>query len=204
MKKVLVILTILILVAGSIFAEETQFIRVKTTVESKNPGFILKASLNPNMFDGEGAVSDEDETANTIGYAAVDKSIQNEDVVVYFMILQKKTAGSFGERYLLTVEATEMVLVMNEDESTLDADTEIRKTKKGSISDITSLTDEKTGIDVITVKPSTKDTASLVAEYRGRVASDTPIATFAVTWAKDTTIPDGIYQASVILNVSPQ
>ena len=32
----------------------------------------------------------------------------------------------------------------------------------------------------------------------------TPIATFTVTWAKDVTAPDGIYQASVILRVSPQ
>ena len=107
MKKLIVILTIMILVACSVFAEETHVIRVTTTVESKKPTFILKAGLTADAFDR--AVSDE--SSNMLGWETVEKSIKAEDVVVFFEIVQKGDARAVGDKYSLNIEASGMELI---------------------------------------------------------------------------------------------
>lgn len=197
MKKVLVILTVLILVASAVFAAES--VRLISVVESKNPTFVLKAGISPDSFNKES----DDDTMNTLGWDTIEKSILKEDIVVYFQIAQKGTAKKDGKGFALSIEATEMSLSLNEDGSPLPSEALIYKTTKGRISDVTPVKNEKAKIG-ITVSKATNDSANLVAEYFGRVEDGTPIATFTVTWAKDVTAPDGIYQASVILKVSPQ
>ena len=201
MKKLIVILAVLILVAGSVFgAEETHVIRIKATVESKTPTFVLKAGLSPDSFDRES----DDDTMNLFDWETIEKSILKEDVVVYFQIVQKGTAKKLGSSYALSIEATEMVLEMSEDGSPLAPDAEIHKTKKGNISDFIAVNPEESNVAVVFSETSAKDIANLTTEYKGFVADGTPIAAFTVTWAKDVSAPDGIYQASVILKVSQQ
>lgn len=200
MKKLIVILTIMILVACSVFAEETHVIRVTTTVESKKPTFILKAGLTADAFDR--AVSDE--SSNMLGWETVEKSIKAEDVVVFFEIVQKGDARAVGDKYSLNIEASGMELILNEDGSPLASDTDIYKTAKGKVSEPTAIGNEKAIVEVTNVKSTAKDVATIVAEYTGRVEDGTPIAKFTVTWPKDINAPDGIYQASVVLKVSKQ
>ena len=200
MKKLIVILTIMILVACSVFAEETHVIRVTTTVESKKPTFILKAGLTADAFDR--AVSDE--SSNMLGWETVEKSIKAEDVVVFFEIIQKGDARAVGDKYSLNIEASGMELILNEDGSPLASDTDIYKTAKGKVSEPTAIGNEKAIVEVTNVKSTAKDVATIVAEYTGRVEDGTPIAKFTVTWPKDINAPDGIYQASVVLKVSKQ
>ena len=203
MKKFVVILAVLILLAGSVFGVETHVIKVRTTVEAKNPTFILKAGLTPESFDR--AVSDDDSN-NTLGWETVEKSIKEEDVVVFFEIVQKGDARQSGEKYSLTIEASEMTLKYNEDHSALSSDTDY-KTTKGKISDITDITPSNGGkaiVSVSSVSTTPKGIATIEAEYNGRVEDGTPIAKFTVTWPKDINAPDGIYQASVVLKVSQQ
>ena len=200
MKKLIVILTIMILVACSVFAEETHVIRVTTTVESKKPTFILKAGLTADAFDR--AVSDE--SSNMLGWETVEKSIKAEDVVVFFEIIQKGDARAVGDKYSLNIEASGMELILNEDGSPLASDTDIYKTAKGKVSEPTAIGNEKAIVEVTNVKSTAKDIATIVAEYTGRVEDGTPIAKFTVTWPKDINAPDGIYQASVVLKVSKQ
>ena len=200
MKKLSVILTIMILVACSVFAEETHVIRVTTTVESKKPTFILKAGLTADAFDR--AVSDE--SSNMLGWETVEKSIKAEDVVVFFEIVQKGDARAVGDKYSLNIEASGMELILNEDGSPLASDTDIYKTAKGKVSEPTAIGNEKAIVEVTNVKSTAKDVATIVAEYTGRVEDGTPIAKFTVTWPKDINAPDGIYQASVVLKVSKQ
>ena len=200
MKKLIIILSILILVACSVFAEETHVIRVTTTVESKKPTFILRAGLTADAFDR--AVSDE--TSNTLGWETVEKSIKDEDVIVFFEIVQKGDARAVGEKYSLNIEASGMELILNEDGSPLASDTDIYKTAKGKVSEPTAIGNEKAIVEVTNVKSTAKDVATIVAEYTGRVEDGTPIAKFTVTWPKDINAPDGIYQASVVLKVSKQ
>ena len=200
MKKLIVILTIMILVACSVFAEETHVIRVTTTVESKKPTFILKAGLTADAFDR--AVSDE--SNNMLGWETVEKSIKAEDVVVFFEIIQKGDARAVGDKYSLNIEASGMELILNEDGSPLASDTDIYKTAKGKVSEPTAIGNEKAIVEVTNVKSTAKDVATIVAEYTGRVEDGTPIAKFTVTWPKDINAPDGIYQASVVLKVSKQ
>lgn len=200
MKKLIIILSILILVACSVFAEETYVVRIKTTIESQNPGFLLKAGLNPDAFDR--AVSGEE--ANVLGWETIEKSIKAEDVVVYFEIVQKGYARLNGEKFSLTIEASEMILGFKEDGSALEPNTTIYKTAKGRIADLAPIGDSKSIVEVSNVKSITNDTATIVAEYKGKVEDGTPIAKFTVTWPKDIDAPDGIYQASVILKVSQQ
>ena len=200
MKKLIVILTIMILVACSVFAEETHVIRVTTTVESKKPTFILKAGLTADAFDR--AVSDE--SNNMLGWETVEKSIKAEDVVVFFEIVQKGDARAVGDKYSLNIEASGMELILNEDGSPLASDTDIYKTAKGKVSEPTAIGNEKAIVEVTNVKSTAKDVATIVAEYTGRVEDGTPIAKFTVTWPKDINAPDGIYQASVVLKVSKQ
>ena len=201
MKKLIVILTIMILVACSVFADETHVIRVTTTVESKKPTFILKAGLTPDSF--EKAVSDN-EADNVLGWETVEKSIKAEDVVVFFEIVQKGDARAVGDKYSLNIEASGMELILNEDGSPLASDTDIYKTAKGKVSEPTAIGNEKAIVEVTNVKSTAKDVATIVAEYTGRVEDGTPIAKFTVTWPKDINAPDGIYQASVVLKVSKQ
>ena len=199
MKKLIVILAVLILVAGSVFAEETHIIKIKTTVESKTPTFVLKAGLTPDSFDRES----DDDTMNTLGWETIEKSILKENVVVYFQIAQKGLAKKNGAKYLLSIEASEMVRMQNEDGSELSPDDERYKTTKGVISEINPLNAEESSIEVVISKSAEKSTTEILTEYKGKVEDGTPIATFTVTWAKDVEALDGIYQASVILKVSP-
>ena len=141
---------------------------------------------------------------DTFGWESIEKSILNENVIVYFQIVQKGIAKGLGSEFALSIEATEMVLVLNEDGSQLTPEAEIHRTAKGSITDLAAINNEESNVAVTLFGTSTRDTANLLTEYKGRVADGTPIATFTVTWAKDVTAPDGIYQASVILRVSPQ
>ena len=201
MKKLIVILTIMILVACSVFADETHVIRVTTTVESKKPTFILKAGLTPDSF--EKAVSDN-EADNVLGWETVEKSIKAEDVVVFFEIVQKGDARAVGEKYSLNIEASGMELILNEDGSPLASDTDIYRTNKGKVSEPTAIGNEKAVVEVKNLTTTSKDIATIEAVYTGRVEDGTPIAKFTVTWPKDINAPDGIYQASVVLKVSKQ
>ena len=197
MKKVFVILAVLILLTTSVFGAEK--IKLQSFIESRNPMFVLYAGLSPDSFDT--AASDE-EAGDTLGWETIEKSIKSEDVVVYFQIAQKGTAKKYGEKYSLTIEASEMILEFNEDGSVLAPGTEIYRTTKGAISSVAPVNYEKSKLGV-TSETTTKDSATILAEYNGVVEDGTPIALFAVTWAKDKNAPDGIYQASVILRVSP-
>ena len=201
MKKLIVILTIMILVACSGFAGEAATIRVTTTVESKKPTFVLKAGLTPDSF--EKAVSDED-SGNILGWETVEKSIKAEDVVVFFEIVQKGDARAVGEKYSLNIEASGMELILNEDGSPLASDTDIYRTNKGKVSEPTAIGNEKAVVEVKNLTTTSKDIATIEAVYTGRVEDGTPIAKFTVTWPKDINAPDGIYQASVVLKVSQQ
>ena len=201
MKKAFVILTIMILVACSVFATESATIRVTTKVDSKTPTFVLKAGLTPDSFDK--AISD-DEADNVLGWETVEKSIKAEDIVVFFEIIQKGDSRAIGEKYSLNIEASEMILILNEDGSQLASNTDIYKTTKGKVSNPTGIGNEKAIVEVTNVKSTSKDVATIVTEYTGTVTDGTPIAKFTVTWAKDNNAPDGIYQASVVLKVSKQ
>ena len=191
----------MILVACSVFAAETHFIRLKSIVESKSPIFVLKAGLNPDDFDR--AVSDV-EADNMLNWETVEKSIKEDDVVVYFEVVQKGLARDKGVKYSLTIEASEMTLGFNEDGSTLDPNADIYKTPKGRISNVTAMSTERAIVAVSNVKTIASDSTTIIAEYNGVVEDGTPIAKFTVTWPKDIDAPDGIYQASVILKVSQQ
>ena len=201
MKKLIIILSILILVACSVFAVESQAIRVTTMIESKKPVFVLKAGLSPDSFDR--AVSNDGSTS-ILGWETVEKSIKAEDVVIYFEVVQKGDARQGGEKYSLTIEASEMTLGFNEDGSVLAPNTKIYKTPKGIISNVAAVSTERAIVAVSNVKTIANDSATIVAEYLGAVEDGTPIAKFTVTWPKDIDAPDGIYQASVILKVSQQ
>ena len=201
MKKLIIILSMLILVACSAFAEERQVVRVVTIVETKTPVFVLKAGLTPDSFDR--AVSDA-EAENMLNWETVEKSIKADDVVVYFEVVQKGLSRSVGDKFSLTIEASEMILGFKEDGSALEPNTSIYKTPKGKVSDVAPIGGEKAIVEVSNVKSIATDTAMILAEYTGVVEDGTPIAKFTVTWPKDIDAPDGIYQASVILKVSQQ
>ena len=176
-------------------------IRLKSIVESKSPIFVLKAGLTPDSFDR--AVSDA-ETDYLLNWETVEKSIKEEDVVVYFEVVQRGDAKEVGQKYSLTIEASEMSLGFNEDGSVLAPGAEIYKTPKGKVSNVTAMSTERAVVAVSNVKTIASDSATIVAEYHGLVNDGTAIAKFTVTWPKDIDAPDGIYQASVILKVSQQ
>ena len=201
MKKLIIILSILILVACSAFAGELHLVRVSTIVEAKSPIFVLKAGLAPDSFDR--AVSDA-EADNILNWETVEKSIKEDDVVIYFEVVQRGDAREVGSKYSLTIEASEMSLGYNEDGSALAPNTDIYKTPKGKVSNVTAMSTERAVVAVSNVKSIASDSATIVAEYHGLVNDGTPIAKFTVTWPKDIDAPDGIYQASVILKVSQQ
>ena len=201
MKKLIIILTIMILVTCSVFADSSHIVRVTARVESKIPTFVLKAGLTPDAFDK--AVSGDD-TVGIFGWETVEKSIKTEDIIVFFEVVQKGDARQNGEKYSLTIEASEMILGFNEDGSILASNTSIYKTTKGKISDVVPINGEKALVEVGNVNTTSKGVATIEAEYKGNVEDGAPIAKFTVTWAKDVNAPDGIYQASVVLKVSQQ
>ena len=166
MKKLIIILSILILVACSTFAGEMHVIRLKSIVESKSPIFVLKAGLTPDSFDR--AVSDA-ETDYLLNWETVEKSIKEEDVVVYFEVVQRGDAKEVGQKYSLTIEASEMSLGFNEDGSVLAPGAEIYKTPKGKVSNVTAMSTERAVVAVSNVKTIASDSATIVAEYHGLV-----------------------------------
>ena len=190
MKKVIAILAVMLIVAGTVFAAAT--IKVQSKVKSDDPVFILKAGLTETAFNT--AESDDN---NIIGWKTIDKSIKDQDLEVFFQILQSGKAGKDGQKFTLEVSASTMKQVKTEDGGELPDNTTPHETTQGSISE----EDPKEATNVVVKKDGD---AKFKATYAGTVADGTPLASFKVVWAKDSNAVAGIYEASVHLEVTPE
>ena len=190
MKKVIAILAVLMLVAGAVFAATT--IKVQSKVISDDPVFLLRAGLNPNSYNT--AISG-DETRDVIGWSVLGKSIKDDNIEVFFQIIQSGKAGKENQQFKLNVSATKMIQVKTVDGDALPATKTPYEASQGIIS-------EETAKDATNVTVSKTAAGEFRALYSGRVEDNTPLATFKVVWAQDDDAEEGIYEATVKLEVT--
>ena len=188
MKKVIAILAVLAIVAGSVFAAATIKVQSKVGGPAVDPAFVLRASLT-----GEDAysiaIAEEGQEA-TITAAKVSKSIKEEAIKVYFQIQQSIKAGKADQIVKLEVGATKMVQVNDDGSEKADG----YESSVGTIAD-------KTVNNGVGVTVALNDAGQYVATYSGKADANTVLGQFTVTWAQDENAVDGLYQASVSLSI---
>ena len=190
MKKVSAILAVMLIVAGAVFAATT--IKIQSKVTSDDPVFLLKAGLTPNSFN---AALSGDETRDVIGWSTLGKSIKDDNIEVFFQIVQSGKAGKENQQFKLNVSATKMIQAKTVDGGELPATKAPYESSLGIIS-------EETAKDATNVTVSKTADAEFRAIYAGKVEDGTPLATFKVVWAKDDDAEEGIYEATVKLEVT--
>lgn len=192
MKKVIAILAVLMLVACVVFADATIKVRSKvtTTQEEENPQFTLKAGLTKAAM----TVSAIDGDSATMGTTTQQKSIKTDDIILYFQIVQVNNAGKNGSAYIFTITPSEMIQIKDANDADVEA-TNAHKTTPGVVSEKA----ENQQLVNATVTPK-NDAEKFDVAYTGKVAENTVLASFTVTWASDENAPDGLYEASVVVN----
>ena len=188
MKKVIAILAVLAIVAGSVFAAATIKVQSKVGTPAVDPAFVLRASLNGEDTYSV-AIAEEGEEA-TITAAKVGKSIKEEAIKVYFQIQQSIKGGKADQIVKLEVGATKMVQVNDDGSEKADG----YESSAATIGD-------KTVNNGLGVTVALNDAGQYVVSYSGKADANTVLGQFTVTWAQDENAVDGLYQASVSLNI---
>ena len=227
MKKLIAILTIAIVLVGSVFAglndvDTTRTITVTTTVARKKPDFKLTGSQDSSAIATGTAVTDE--TADELA-AAEDISI--DDIQVFFGVYQVGLAN-VRKSYNLSVSAGNLILW---DDTGNNATHEAAKYGAGSYATVpegkvsgnyvfeiaptnaspaisaATIADTVKGHDKIDLFEASAEGASnskFTVAYKGKVGETTGdilLGTFDVTWNHNTEAEAGNYKANVVLTV---
>ena len=189
MKKVIAILAVMLIVAGTVFAAATIKVQSKVGTPVVDPAFRLRASLSgEDSYDI--AIAEEDQES-VISANVINTSIKEAAIKVFFQIQQSINGGSDGKVVKLGVSATKMIQI-NDDGSAKEGGYE---SSMGTIGDKKENSGE--GVTV-----TLNNAGEFVATYSGKADANTVLGKFTVTWAQDENAQDGLYQASVSLDIT--
>lgn len=198
MKKILAILTVLILTAGMMFADPSQAngtgaIDIIATIGPVVPAFQLMFKTNATNPDGKSFGTESEYTLPQAFSTGLDLS--KEDVTAEFYAVIARGARQNAE-YLLTFEAGAFDTKSNKvnkptacSDSTLVDSIDQQYAGTLSASDISSATDSNSQ-------------SAKISLYGAIVAEQVRLLKFVATWTKDTTIDAGTYSADVTMTVS--
>jgi hypothetical protein len=199
MKKILAILTVLILTAGMMFADPSQAtgatcIAIKASLGEVIPAFQLLYRTNATNPDGKTFGTESSYTLPQAFSTGLDLS--KEDVTAEFYAVIARGARQTAD-YLLTFEAGAFDTKSNKvnkptacSDSTLVESIEQQYADSVSASDISSATG------------SNSQSAKISLNGNVIVAEQVRLLRFVATWTKDTTIDAGTYSADVTMTVS--
>ncbi len=199
MKKILAILTVLILTAGMMFAEPASSsgataIAVYTSIGPVIPAFQLLYRTNATNADGKPFGT---ESSYTLPQAfSTNLDLSKEDVTAEFYAVIASGARQNAD-YLLTFEAGAFDTKSNKvnkptacSDSTLEDSIDQQYATYVSASEISSATG------------SSSQSAKISLNGSALVAEQVRLLKFVATWTKDTTIDAGTYSADVTMTVS--
>ena len=198
MKKILAILTVLILAAGTMFADPSQAngtaaIDITASVGEIVPAFQLMFKTNATNEEGNRFGT---ESSYTLPQAfSTNLDLSREDVTAEFYAVIAQGARQNAE-YFLTFEAGAFDTKSNN----------VNKPTACSNSTLVDSIDQKyagtlTASDISSATGSNNQSAKII--LNGAVAAEQiRLLKFVATWTKDTTIDPGTYSADVTMTVS--
>ena len=198
MKKILAILTVLILTAGMMFADSapsagTAVIELSALVGEIVPSFQLMYKTNATNADGKPFGT---ESSYTLPQAfSTNLDLSKEDVTAEFYAVIARGANQIAD-YLLTFEAGAF-------------DTKSNKVNKPTVCSDSTLVDSidqqfadnVTASDISSATGSNSQSAK-ISLFGTIAAEQVRLLRFVATWTKDTTIDAGTYSADVTMTVS--
>ena len=223
MKKLIAILTVMIVLVGSVFAvnqEGSAAINITATIDQELPTFQLNIKSDETATEGKPAVSVGDDAATTAFTSASVNSLKGgTDVEVHFEITQTHDArlgeNSAKHIYHFSVAATNLVL--QNAQGTGDAATQNDNTRFEVVDgtpDINSLSTNATTASDITVRKDTQHgettittatvEAGTVTYKGGLVPTSTVLGNFIVGWHGNAGAAPGTYKATVTLTVTSE
>lgn len=218
MKKLIVILSIMLIVVGAVFAEDPQPTSQRLTLQSdvaeKKPAFKFQGSED-TKYETNGAVVTTDHGSFDGNLITTTKSIADADITLNFRILQTGSAGVSDSktyaRYKGVVTFTVEVGALTQQAPF--AEGEEAATVNGAI-DESSLVAGTVGKYSASVNGSSSEVFNKItntvntakngfnAAYNGKVLDDQVIGTFSATWKRNETLPNGTYKADITLTIS--
>lgn len=208
MKKLITILTVMIVLVGAAFAAETPVgtakIDVTATITAREPNFRLAVTAGENYTLGNPSYSDVAETP-TAGSATINPDAlktTGNNVTVNFAIQQIAEAVTY-KKYYFTVNAS--VLELQEDANNTVAHIAEMETASKTIT-VATATPTITAATIATVTKS-DDGVKISQKYNGirvNATSGAPVAvgTFSVVYNGNTEAVPGTYKGDVTLTVT--
>ena len=187
MKKVIAILTVLIVLIGAVFAATNDTLTITANVAKVAPNFILKGTLTG---DGESATGNT-QTNGTATLASV-LDISQDDISVAVTVAQyNNTKSKYKGTITLTITPTALTMGSDSSDLPLYSDGEV-KTVSGIVAADSSIACN-----------STTKIITLTLKYNGCSVTDADVASFVYTWeAKDELPPGNGYSATIKLTYS--
>lgn len=198
MKKILAILTVLILTAGMMFADPSQangtaVIDIRTSIGELVPAFQLMYRTNATNPDGKPFGTESSHTLPQAFSTGLDLS--KEDVTAEFYAVIARGARQYAD-YLLTFEAGAF-------------DTKSNKVNKPTACSDSVLVDsidqqyaDSLAASEISSATGSNSQSAKISLNGSIVAEQVRLLRFVATWTKDTTIDAGTYSADVTMTVS--
>ena len=189
MKKLIAILTIMIVLVGAVFAANNDELKVTAKVDEHIPGFKIFGGTSSGSITVEGA-----QTPNVI---ATSLDISMVDITVYFKLTQysNTTTPSYNGNKAKFKGTANLTVTADPLSATIDETT--YSTAIPVAANITTPT-----ISGITSSSSntTSNIVKVTLVYDGRSVQDADVATFDFTWtAKDELPPADTYAALITL-----
>lgn len=223
MKKFIVILMVLAIVAGFAFADPTPAVTVNeglkritlsSEVEEFVPQFVFKGTMNSDyvtdaVTGNTSAVDFDGEELDSL------LSIADEDIQAYFIILQNDAKDSNNQsqdyaRYNNTITFTFAIGNLVEQNPNTD-DNRVAKEVPGHLvadsavaAGKASYTGWKENQQISLQNAITNSVNGQVftSIYNGRVNNNQEIGRFSAIWYKDNTLPNGDYMADITVEIA--
>ena len=226
MKKLIAILTIAIVLVGSVFAgagetgtpaEQSGRITIRSEVVREDPTFVLKGGVSANSLTAVGNDGAEGSGAELKQATMSDWDISQANITAFFGIFQtSKAKNQFT--YTFSVAPTQFVQY---ETSTGAAPTNAYTVNKAvDIHDVVTqewFDDDTEGVESATAPSVTEATGTdLIDTLGGSITFDgtkvvnpnatasapATVSTFQITWTYDREAPAGKYQADILLTVT--
>ena len=188
MKRIITILTLVLVLFGSVFATSGDKIYVSAVVPQISPIMAIRGALTAALLESDPV------TGSLYGETIVsDVDITTSSVTVYIKIVQTN-ASAYKNSSGLAVKVTPTRLVNTEDSSQRTGLPTVRNLTAGS--NIENLT--------VTASSDNNKVVTFLCKYAngktvGSDSSDTTIGTFNYTWQPNSELTHGTYQATITM-----
>lgn len=197
MKKLIAILTIMIVLVGAVFAATGDKLLVTSTVDKHIPGYKIYGSED-TAYDIEGV--QEPAAANTI---ASSKDISIDSITVNCKVVQYSVSGTYTSTKC-KYKGTATIAVEASALSFTDTDNAVYSTPATATVATSGATTVPTTVTGTTAVDGTKtNKVNISYVYAGSTVQDSAVySVFSFTWAADDTLVPGDYSATITMTYS--